>query len=222
MKILIKIFFLLILSNPLYAQLQNIPLITVEGEAFIKVKPDYVILGFKVSREINLNSQGNTTAFDIFKTEDTKIKIFGFDDKNISESQIEVEKSIYVKEVFITVYDLNKLDNILLELNKLGFSEFTYFDYRIKNLTDLKYQANAKAMNSAKTKATLLAKELGQTIGKAHLIEEENYQDNNWYNFQKDDKKENLTFIQGADDYVIEPGFVVITAKIKVSFDLNK
>ncbi len=31
-----------------------------------------------------------------------------------------------------------------------------------------------------------------------------------------------VTFKEGADEYVIEPGYIVITSKIQVSFDLIK
>jgi uncharacterized protein YggE len=221
MKFFLHCFFLLI-THVTFAQLQNIPLVTVEGKATLKVKPDYVVLGFKVYREIRLNATGEPTGFEIFKSEDTKIKLFDFEDKDIAESCIRVENAVYVKEVFITINDLSRMDKILLDLYRLGYKKYHYFDYRVKDLTSIKYQAKVKAINSARVKAALLAKELGQAIGKAHLIEEVAYQTNNWYTLNKGEELENSTYKQDADDYLIEPGYIVITAKIKVSFDLLK
>lgn len=224
MKKLTGTFLLLWISVIALAQvpIQNIPLITVEGESYLRIKPDYVILGFKVSKEMQVTSQGMPTVFEIFRTQDTKIKLFDFDDKNISETLIQIEKPVYVKEIFISIYDLTLLDRIISELYKLGYKDFHYIDYRIKNITDLQYQAKLKAIAAAKIKASLLAKELGQTIGKAHFIEELDYPDYNWYNIHNDVSIKELTYKQDADDYVIEPGFITISAKIRVSFDLIK
>lgn len=222
MKNLITLFAFALLSNCVSAQLQNIPLITVFGESAVKVKPDYVIVGVKVKKDIRLPSNGNVPAFEIFKDEDTKIRLFGFDNKNISESVIEADSSAYVKEVFFTINDLNDLDKYLLELYKLGFKNYIYLDYRVKDYTGLKNQARKEAMTVAKKKATLLANELGQAIGKAHTIEELEHEDYNWYNIHDKDGLENITFTQGANGYMIEPGFIIITSKIQVSFDLQK
>ncbi|OFY82852.1 MAG: hypothetical protein A3F72_01840 [Bacteroidetes bacterium RIFCSPLOWO2_12_FULL_35_15] len=206
----------------MFAQLENIPLVTVFGEAAVKVKPDYVIIGIKVKKEIRLNSATNKTVFEIFNTEDTKVRLFGFDDKNVSESLIQVDSSVYVKEIFITINDLTNLDKYLLELYKLGFKNYIYLDYRVKNYDDYKNQARKEAISSAKAKATSLATELGQSIGKAHTIEEINSENYNWYNIHNNANLENITFKLGADGYVIDPGFLIITSKIKVSFDLLK
>src|ERR1035437_5698429 len=222
MRIRITLFALFLIRNCVFAQLENIPLVTVFGESTVKVKPDYVILGIKIKKEIRLNSAPNNTVFEIFKTEDTKIRLFGFDDKNISESLIQVDGSVYVKEVYITINDLNSLDKYLLELYKLGFKDYIYLDYRVKNFSDYKDQARKEAIYSAKTKATLIATELGQTIGKAHTVEEINNENYNWYNIHNNVNLENITFKLGADGYIVEPGFLIITSKIKVSFDRSE
>jgi uncharacterized protein YggE len=46
----ITIFVLLLIRNCLFAQLENIPLVTVFGESTVKVKPDYVIIGINVKK----------------------------------------------------------------------------------------------------------------------------------------------------------------------------
>lgn len=210
----------LLLNTVLYAQLQNIPLLTTEGQSMIKVRPDYAVVCVKVSKPVKLNT-GNV-GFEIFRNEETKLKLFDFDEKNIAEGIIQVEDSVYTKEIYITIYDLSRLDKTLLELNKLGFIRFHYIDYRVKNMTELKYQAKMKAIGSAKYKAVLLAKEIGQLIGKAHTIEELGTTHTNWYNFKSDERRDQPSYSNTNDEYINEPGMIVITAKVRVSFDLIK
>lgn len=222
MRKFIVIFLFIISGTVIFAQLENIPLITVQGEGTIQVKPDYIVLGFKVYKSMPTNSNGDPIGFEIFKDEDTRIKLFDFNEKDIDESLIQLEGLKYVKEVYISIYDLDKLNRILIELNKLGFSAFHYMDYRVKDFEMYKNQARIKAIKSAKEKASQLVGELGQQIGKAHTIEEIHFQDYNWYNKNEDIRIEDIPFRSDADTYLLEPGFIVITSKIKVSFDLIK
>ncbi len=204
------------------AQIENIPLITVYGEGRVKVKPDHVVIGIRIKKQIPSNSAEGTTALEIFKTDDTRIRLFGFDQKNMSETVVQEDDGSYIKEVFITINDLNTLDKYLLELYKLGFKDYIYMDYRIKEYITYKNQAKREAVSSARKKATLLAGEVGQAIGKAHRIEELTPEDYNWYDLHNDRGLERITFKLGADGYLIEPGFLVLTSKVKVSFDLLK
>jgi uncharacterized protein YggE len=222
MKRSVVIFIFFISRIVSFGQLENIPLVTVFGEASVKVKPDYAVIGIKIRKQLPSGSVESSTALEIFKSEDTKIRLFGFDAKNSSETVIQMDSTMYVKEVFITVNDLNLLDKYLLELNKLGFKDFIYLDYRVRELLTYKNQARREAINAAKKKATILAAEVGQTIGKVHRIEEEKSEDFNWFNIHNTKGLENIPAKLGADSYAIEPGFIVFTARIKVSFDLMK
>jgi uncharacterized protein YggE len=222
MKGLLTFLLFLLLQIAVFAQLENIPLITVYGEASIKIKPDYVIIGIKLKKQLPTSEVERSTALEIFKAEDTKIRLFGFDAKNISETVIQVDSGVYFKEVFLTITDLNALDKYLLELNSLGFTKYIYLDYRVKDYAAYKMQVKKEAINSARKKAVVLAAELGQTIGKAHIIEELAPEDYNWFAIHDRKHLENITFKLGADGYVIEPGFLTLNSKIKVSFDLPK
>ena len=98
-----------------FAQYQNIPLVTVYGESVVKVKPDFVVLEIKLTKDIFIENQNNSI-FEIFSKEDTQINIFDFDGKLVSETWIQVDSLRYFKELFMTIKDLTKLDKILLEL----------------------------------------------------------------------------------------------------------
>jgi uncharacterized protein YggE len=218
MKIPIWIISLFFISNVSIAQLQNIPLVVIEAEGIVKVKPDYVIIGVKLNKKIQITN----ATFEIFREIDTQFKIFGLDDKAISQSYIQADSSFYIKEIYLTLTNINMLDKTLLDLYRLGYKQYIYLDYRVQNLISYKNQARKEAIMLAKTKATLLASELGQNIGKAHTIEELNQQSYNWYNIHDEDNLEDVTYKTGSDFYVIEPGYITIISKVKVSFDLIK
>ena len=204
-----------------FAQLQNIPLVTVYGESTIKVKPDYVVLGIKITKDIAIENQNNSI-FEIFSKEDTQVKLFDFDVKNVSETLIQVDNSKYFKEVFVTIKDLTKLDKYLLELYKAGFKEYMFIDFKISKKNEYLLQARKDAIAAATNKAKLLANELGQLIGKANTIEEIGSEEYNWYNIHKVNTPDNSMYRLGLDNNIIEPGYITIVAKVKVSFDLLK
>jgi uncharacterized protein YggE len=220
MKNIILIIIITCLGNLLFGQLQNIPLITVTGESVMKVSPDYVIVGIRIKKKLLTNIE-RKPAFEIFKEEDTKIRLFDFNESDISRTIIQIDSSTYYKEVFITINDVKKLDKYLLELSNLGYNDYIYIDYRVTNYNRYKMQCRKDAVNAAKKKAQALVAELGQTLGKAHTIEDLDSQDYNWYNLKNKENAGNITFKLGADNYVIEPGYITITSKVKLSFDLQ-
>lgn len=199
-------------------QLQNIPLITVTGESVVKVIPDYVILGLRIKK--GLPGTENKPSFEIFKDEDTKIRLFDFNETDMARSIIQMDSATYYKEVFITINDIKKLDKYLLELYNLGYRDYVYMDYRTSNYKRYKLQAKKEAVNAARKKAQELVAELGQTLGKAHTIEELPGEDYNWYNLNDKANSGKIMYKLGADNYLIEPGYITVTAKVKVSFDL--
>ena len=204
-----------------FAQFQNIPLVTVYGESVVKVKPDFVVLEIKLTKDIFVENQNNSI-FEIFSKEDTQINIFDFDGKQVSEAYIQVDSLRYYKELFMTIKDLTKLDKILLELYKAGFKNYVFVDFRTSKKTDLINQARKDAIAAATNKAKLLANETGQLIGKVNTIEEIGSQEYNWYNLHKINTPDNNMYRLGSDNYIIEPGYITVVAKVKVSFDLLK
>lgn len=190
----------------------------VEAVSVVKVKPDHVIIGVKLNKKIQITN----SMLEIFRETDTNLKIFGLDDKAIYQSLIQADSSYYVKEIFLTITDMNTLDKTLLQLYKLGYKQYIYLDYRVQNFISYKNQARKEAIILAKTKAASLSAELNQTIGKAHKIEELNQESYNWYNIHDTDNLEDITYKIGSDFYLIEPGYITIISKVRVSFDLIK
>lgn len=218
MKKSILISFLILANLFAFSQQENIPLLTVYGESVIKVTPDYVVLGLRINKEIKLNADGKTTEFAIFNKKDSKISLFNFEEEGIFEGLVQVDSSIFIKEVFITISDLSKFEKYLLDLHNQGFTDFFYVDYRISNVEKHKADAVKLAVQSAKDKAVLLTSQFSQSIGKVHNVTEIPVENLSWYNLSK----ESLKFKIESGNYLINPGLISIRSKIKVSFDLLK
>lgn len=196
---------------------QEPPHISVTGEAVVKVIPDYAILGIRIKKQ--LNGGDNKPAFEIFKEEDTKIRLFDFNEADMSKTFIQLDSAAYYKEVFVTITDLKKLDKYLLELYTLGYRDYVYIDYRTSFYDKYKTQAREEAVADAKKKARQLSTGLFLALGKAYAVEDLNTEDYNWYNLKDKKNAGRLTYKMGSDNYLIEPGYLTITAKVRVSFN---
>lgn len=195
------------------------PHVSVTGEAVVKVQPNYAILGIRIQKK--LGQGADKPAFEIFKEEDTKLRLFDFNEADISKTLIQVDSTAYYKEVFVAIYDLKKLDKYLLELYNMGYRDYIYIDYRTSFYSRYKTQAKEEAMINARKKAQTLAGASGQTVGKAYSIEELNSEDYNWYELSAKKTASSLTFRLGSDNYLIEPGYITLTARVAVRFHIQ-
>jgi len=195
---------------------QEPPHISVTGEAVVKVIPDYVILGIRIKKQ--LNGADNKPAFEIFKEEDTKIRLFDFNEADMSKTFIQLDSAAYYKEVFVTITDIKKLDKYLLELYTLGYRDYIYIDYRTSFYDKYKTQAREEAVTDAKKKAKQLSSALFLALGKAYAVEDLNTEDYNWYHLKDKKNAGKLTYKMGSDNYLVEPGYITITSKVHVSF----
>lgn len=166
------------------------------------------------------NNWGGTEkpSFEIFKDEDTKIRLFDFNEDHQSRSLIQLDSNGYYKEVFIAIYDLKKLDRYLLELYNLGYRDYTYMEYRNSVYQRTKAKARDEAIENAKEKAGQLAASLNISLGKAYQVEELGSEDHNWYNIRNKDAAATLTHRLGSGKYLVEPGYITITSRVRVSF----
>lgn len=219
MKAILSLAMLLSCFRVFSQAVQEPPHIRVTGEAVVKVIPDYVILGIRIKKQ--LNSGDNKPAFEIFKEEDTKIRLFDFNEADMSKTFIQLDSAAYYKEVFVTITDLKKLDKYLLELYTLGYRDYIYIDYRTSLYDKYKTQAREEAMADAKKKAKQVSFGLFLGLGKAYAVEELNTEDYNWYNLKDKKNAGKLTYKMGSDNYLIEPGYITVISRLQVSFSVQ-
>ncbi|HAM97189.1 MAG TPA: hypothetical protein DCQ26_01125 [Marinilabiliales bacterium] len=205
-----------------FSQLDNLPLVTVTGEGIVSQKPDVVLIGIVFTKELESQVDRLNQLTRIFEPTDTKIRIFGLNGQENEEGRIRVQWGktlVYSKEVFIELTDISRLDQILLEIRKQKL-QLSFVEYRVSNQSQLCSEARKKAVETARKKATELAQQLGQSIGKAHDIEDLGTENINWYNLQKEDI--DRINRMSPEEYLVIPSEQVICSKVKVSFDLIK
>lgn len=198
------------------------PLTTVNGEAQLKVKPDVVLLKVSVARRVDVAVQGTLGSFlNVFDHEKNALNFLNIDKENITETLIQIQSRagqvMLVKDFYITLDNIKKLEDLLQRLYSQGFDNVLVVEYRISQLNVLIAKARLQAIDNAKSKASAVAAQLGQTIGTAYSIEEEPVQIFNPYQGNS-----SVTFpLVFADGYSQEPGYVSVLAKVKVSFNLK-
>ncbi len=223
-------------------QQRELSLITVTGQAEVRVPPDEVIFSLevvKVDRDL-VAAQGQNDEsvrqvlslarrFDV-PQQDVKTDYISVEMKYSTdyEDDEDDEKAKKVKRVFVgyevskTVIirftDIARFEKFFAEVLKVGVSKVNSVQFRTSQIRKYKDQARAAAIRAAREKAVALTAEIGQTIGKAHRIQEEGYgrsaSSNNY-----------TTVVSGSfssdEDTSFAPGMITVTAQVTVSFLLQ-
>ncbi|MFN2453621.1 MAG: SIMPL domain-containing protein [Pyrinomonadaceae bacterium] len=246
MRLLISfIVALIVLSFQAQAQIivqppPQIPLITVNGEAEIKVAPDQV----EFTLEVEKTDKDLTTARNLNDRSVKQIlevaRSYNIDLKDIQTSDISVEQKFtddsdtdsrprrkrefigfsYSKTIIITLKDISRFDSLLADILKSGVTRVRDVEFRTSQLRRNKDQARALAIKAAQEKATALAKEIGQTIGKAYSIREDGA-GNDYTAVSNASATVNVTASSNESIATISPGLITTKAQVTVSFILN-
>jgi len=123
------------------------------------------------------------------------------------------------KGVGIVLKDVSQAEELLADIFKSGVSSIDGVYFRTSQLRKYKDQARAMAIKAAQEKAIALTKEIGQSIGKAYSITEDepsyaSAQNNNF----------NVVTRSGSssdDESTLALGQISITARVTVSFELK-
>ena len=123
------------------------------------------------------------------------------------------------KGVGIVLKDVSQAEELLADIFKSGVSSIDGVYFRTSQLRKYKDQARAMAIKAAQEKAVALTKEIGQSIGKAYSITEDepsyaSAQNNNL----------NIVTRSGSssdDESTLALGQISITARVTVSFELK-
>lgn len=195
MKKLILICVGLLLSAATAAAQNNIepPLITVTGQAEVRVPPDEVLFTLAVENVDRDMLVANK------KTDDSVKQILAIARKNnvkpedVQTSQISVEPKYNTddmpydernkvtrvligyqvsKTVAIRLRDISRFDDLLGDVLKAGITRLSNLQFMDSQIRKHRDEARRMAMRAAKEKAQLLAGEIGQSIGPAYSINE--------------------------------------------------
>lgn len=241
-KLLLLVAPVLMFSNLAFAQSAiEPPLITVTGQAEVRVPPDEVVFALVIEamdkdvlaankktdesvREVLATARRNNIKPEDIQTSQISVQPkYNTDDMEYSERS--TVKRVLIgyqvsKTIGIRLRDISRFEVILADVLKAGITQLTNLQFRDSQMRKHKDQARAMAIRAAREKANLLAREIGQTIGPAYSITEEAQ------NFANSNINQNVSIARSSStetesDRAIAPGSISVTAEVTVKFRLN-
>ncbi|MEW6619193.1 MAG: SIMPL domain-containing protein [bacterium] len=235
--------FVLVLASS-FSAFAELRLITVTGDAEVRVTPDEVILTLGVEtcdKDIGVAKSQNDKRVKKLLAVAKKYKI---ESKHVQTDHISIEPRYsddYEKRNFIgyfvrktivfTLKDIAKFEDLLSDVLEAGANYVHGVQFRTTKLRKYRDQARALAIKAAEQKANDLAKELGQKIGKPHMIQEDQVGWWCWYNawwgsrWWRGGMAQNVIQNVGGAPSVAESsialGQINVNAKVTVSFELE-
>lgn len=219
------------------------PLITVSGQAEVRVPPDEVVftLGVEsVDKDISaaqkrtddsvkavfaIASRNNVKAEDVQTSYISVQPKYNTDD--VDYEQRRTLKREFVgyqvsKTVAIRLRDISRFDSMLSDVLKAGVTRLSNVEFRDSEIRKHRDQARRMAIKAAQDKANLLAREIGQSIGLAYSIRE----GTTFTSSAMSNVSQNATSSVPADradneSSAIAPGQISVSAQVTVSFRLN-
>jgi uncharacterized protein YggE len=238
MKFLVLLALILISSFPSKAQ-DNVdrPLVTVSGQAEIMITPDEVAFNLRVTSEdkdLLIAQQRNdeivkkVIALAVsYQIPPSSIQTGYISlDRRFSSEEATRKPSVFIgyivtKRIAIILHDVSKAEQLLSELFKTGLSGIDSVNFRSTELRKYRDQARAKAIKAAQEKASALAREIGQSIGKAYTITEEGLGGYNLNYSANANYSESVSANSSENFTTLALGQISVTAKVVVAFELK-
>jgi uncharacterized protein YggE len=216
------------------------PLITVSGQAEVRVPPDEVVftLGVEsvdkaakkrtddsVKEVLSIARRNNVKAEDVQTSQISIQPKYSTDDLTYEQRRAVKRELVgyqVSKTVAVVLHDISRFDSLLTDVLKAGVTSLSNVEFRDSQLRKHRDQARAMAMRAAQEKANLMAREIGQSIGPAYSITEggdANYSRRNVTQITTTTTSGDLS--ESESDSAIAPGSISITAQVTVRFRLN-
>lgn len=217
------------------------PLITVTGQAEVRVPPDEIVFTLAVeSIDKDMLVAKNKTDASIreilsiarrsnIKDEEVQTSYISVEPRyNVDDLDYEQRRTVkrefigyrVSKTVAVRLREIPRFDALLSDFLKAGVTRVTNVEFRDSQIRKHKDQARVMAIKAAQEKARLLAGEIGQSIGSAYSITE------NVSDYSPRAMTQNATSISGdlstrESESAIAPGLISVTAQVTVSFRLQ-
>ena len=215
-------------------QQRDPPLITVTGEAEVRVVPDEVVFDLTVqtlNRDLRLAKSQTDDRLKKTLELTRKYKIAPADVQTDyvklepryrggDETRTLVGYSVR-KDLLFTLRDASQAEELLSELIEAGVTRINSISFRSSQLRKHRDEARALAIKAAQEKATALTAVIGQRIGKAYSIEEESAGSN----FRASNITQNVVSFDGSESSASEGtlalGQIKVSARVTVRFILE-
>jgi uncharacterized protein YggE len=207
--------------------------ILVTGEAEVKVVPDQVILTIAIDtldKDLLLAKQQND---DRVKRVLAVTQQFKIDPKHVQTDQVTIEprtrtynqKEEFLgyavhKSVVICVKDMTRFEPVLLAFLKGGANRVDGVQFQTSELRKHRDAARLQAIRAAREKATAMAGELGQKLGRPRSITENAGGSYGRSAYLNTNAVSNAGGDSGVTDSGFAPGQISVTASVTVRFDL--
>lgn len=239
MKTIFLLVTLAFAAVPAFAQ-NNIepPLITVTGQAEVRVPPDEVLFTLAVENVdkdmLVANKKTDDSVKQILaiarrhnvKPEDVQTSNISVQPKyNTDDMEYEARRNVkrvligyqVSKTVAVRLREISRFDEMLADILKAGITRLSNMEFRDSQLRKHRDEARRMAMRAAKEKADLMAREIGQSIGPAYSITEttRDYAPRAMQNVSSDAGE------AAESESALAPGTLSVTAQVTVRFRLN-
>jgi uncharacterized protein YggE len=239
-RLLVLVFVLCASAATSFAQ-NNIepPLITVTGQAEVRVPPDEVLFTLVVENVdkdmVVANKKTDDSVKQILliarkhniKPEDVQTSHISIQPKyNTDDLEYEARRNVKrvlvgyeaAKTVAIRLREIPRFEELLADVLKAGITRLSNLQFRDSQLRKHRDEARRMAIRAAQEKATLLAREINQSIGPAYSITETSTE----YRPSATVQNVSTTFGDAAEgDSALAPGTISVTAQVTVRFRLN-
>ncbi|MCA1557727.1 MAG: SIMPL domain-containing protein, partial [Acidobacteria bacterium] len=217
------------------AQQVELPLITVTGEAEVKVAPDEVVFTLSVvkldkdllvakeqndqsvRRIMELTRRYNIAQQDVqtnYMEVEPKYRVVRTGAGRVDDdaaTRTEFEGYAVSKTVVVRLRDISRFEALFSDIVKAGVDRIRNVNFRTSEMRKHRDQARALAMRAAREKAVAMTKEIGQTIGRAYTISEEGFR------YTNSNISANTTSVVGGDysdeeTSTVAPGMITVSA----------
>jgi uncharacterized protein len=242
MKLLLVALFLLSALPAAVSAQTNIepPLVTVTGQAEVRVAPDEVVFTLAVEnvdkdmvaaskrtddsvRQILAIARKNNVKPEDVQTSHISVQPKYNTDDLPYESRDRVKRVLVGYEVSKTVAirlrEISRFDDLLADVLKAGITRLSNLEFRDSQIRKHRDEARRMAIRAAQEKAKLLAAEIGQSIGPAYSITENSGIDYGRSNANL--QNSSVTAGESSDsESATAPGTISVTAQVTVRFRL--
>ncbi len=210
------------------------PLVSVTGIGEIKVAPDQVCFRVGVETRAQKLEDAKRDNDAAMKAMLATLKAKGIEAKDMQTDYLSIQPqyppdapgNVRLQPLGYAVHRtatvllrrLDKFDDVLAALIAGGSNSLEDIDFRTSKLEEYRAQARLKAIGQAKEKATALVGAVGQKLGRAYTINEEN----NSYQPMMYKRAMGMAAMsadgQGGEGATLAPGEITVTTNVQASF----
>ncbi len=175
------------LAAPAYAQ-DRVFTVSVSGEGIIQVSPDMASIWFSVVTHDDLPDRARSLNADASAAAMNAARELGIDERDLQLEGLQLaprrvydpDRRVYDQDGFeatrtvkVIVRDLDVLPDLVAAIVDNGANQLNNIQYGLQNREAIELEALSSAVNRAKEKASVMARELGWSLGKALQINEQ-------------------------------------------------